>query len=458
MLGFQILSRLLSAVFLIYAASTLEPDVFGVLSFVLVTVELLCTIGDLGITRFGARQLVRKWDSGREVLSAEILALQVLTSFAFAVAGLLLVYFSSISYPKMQLLMLGLLTFFLYSVINTTESLFIASQRLFYSAFFSFLGRLVYVGTGISLLASGHSVVYVMWAFLLGAFIEAGLRVILVTRRITSFSFKFPMSAVWRLLIMTLPFALAGIAGIVALRINVIILEFLRGDAEVGFYNVAFSLLTPMVLLQSVFNLSVFPSLVETYSRNLEDARRSVWRWYRLMALVGIPLSLVVSLLAKSVLDHFTTRYIASASILTILVWTFPISLIAGFDFSVLQVIDKERLAAVGPIISVVAVTALSFILVPLYGGIGAAAAVVIAFLIQEVYLHLKVKDNFTQKLALSLFLGPALGGAAMGLVALLAFAWNIWLVTALAMAAYAAVILLTGAVRPSEIKLLARS
>ncbi|MHB8168332.1 MAG: oligosaccharide flippase family protein [Thermoleophilia bacterium] len=458
MLGFQVLSRFVSAVFLIYAASTLGPEMFGVLSFVLVTVELLCTVGDLGITRYGARQLVRNWDSGKEVLSAEILVLQVLTSLAFTLVGLLLVFVSPVSYPKMQMLMLGLLTFFLYGVINTTESIFVATQRFFYSAFFSFLGRLIYVGAGMALLISGRSVVYVMLAFLLGTLIEAGCRVVLVVRKFTSFSFNFPIVRIWRLLVLTFPFALAGIAGIVALRINVIILEFLKGDAEVGFYNVAFSLLTPIILLTSVLNLISFPGLTEAYHRNSDEVRHSVRRWYRLMALAGIPLAMTASLLVKPVLSHFTVRYISSASILTILVWTLPIALITAIDFNVLQVIDKERVAAIGTVISAVGVAALSFILVPLYAGMGAAAAIVIAFFIEEVFLHLKVRDYLTKKLALSLFLGPAFGGLVMGLVALLALTWNIWLVTALALVAYIAVILLTGTVRPSEIKLLARS
>ena len=130
----------------------------------------------------------------------------------------------------------------------------------------------------------------------------------------------------------------------------------------------------------------------------------------------------------------------------------------AAVDFNILQVIDKERVAAAGPVISVVSVAALCFILIPSFGGKGAVVATLIAFFVQEVYLHLQVRKHFTRKLALSLFLGPVLGGAAMGLIALLAQQWNIWLVTTLGLATYAMVILGSGVVRPSEIKSLARS
>jgi O-antigen/teichoic acid export membrane protein len=44
LLGFRLLSRILSTVFLVFAASRLAPASFGALSFTLVTLELVVTL------------------------------------------------------------------------------------------------------------------------------------------------------------------------------------------------------------------------------------------------------------------------------------------------------------------------------------------------------------------------------------------------------------------------------
>ncbi|HDY69834.1 MAG TPA: hypothetical protein ENH54_02745, partial [Actinobacteria bacterium] len=107
LLGSRLLSRVLFTVFFIYAASLLGPELFGALSFTLVTVELLSSIGDLGITRYAARELVRHWDN-KELLAGEVLFLQGLTSVIISLGGLLVILAWQPQYPKLQMLLLAM--------------------------------------------------------------------------------------------------------------------------------------------------------------------------------------------------------------------------------------------------------------------------------------------------------------------------------------------------------------
>ena len=427
LMGFRLLSRALSLVFLIFAAARLGPELFGVLSFVLVTVELLAGVGDIGITRYGARELVRYWDR-KEVLAGKILALQLITSLPFVLVGIPLLLVYSPTYPKSQLLLLGLLAFYLFSVIGATESVFTATQKFFYSAMFTFLGRLIYITFGMVMLATGGSVVLIMAGYLAAVVVEAVMRVTFVTRRITVFSFSFPLKELGRMLIATIPFAVVGMASIFSYRANLMILEFIKGDAAAGVFNMAFTLFTPFVWITVILSTTTFPGFTEIYIRDRQAARSNGWLWYRLTTLAGIPLALLVTLVATPLLSYFPAGYEDSAVILKILIWSIPLIFINVVDVNILQASDRQREAANGLVLGAIGTIVISFALIPSLGGAGAALAALGSMLIQQVYIHLQVQWHFMKRSVLPLLLRPVLGGAAMGAVDMVLLNVNVWL------------------------------
>jgi len=446
------LSRLLFIVFVIYAASKLGPELFGILSFSLATVELLSAIGDLGLTRYGARELVRNWDK-REVLAGEILFFQVLTSLVFSLGGLIAVLAWQPSYPKLQLLLLGMLAIFFSGLVNTTETIFVASQNFFLSALLTFTGRLIYVGIGFVALAAGASVVIVMVGFLTAMVAEILLRLGMVVGRITHISFNFSARRLWRMLIATFPFAIAAAANIAFLRINVMILELLAGDVAVGVFNVAFTLFTPFVWIPFILSRTMFPGLTDLCQRDPARARLNTWQWWRLMALAGIPAALAVTLLAQPALSYFPAGYEGSAGVLAILIWALPPMLLISLGFNVLQTINRENSAALAQTLGALVVTVSCFILIPFYGIKGAAAATVIAAAFMGTYIYFEVYRHFIGKHMITLFTRPVLAGIVMAGVALSLRSFNAWAATALGLVSYTAVILMTGGIRPSELK-----
>lgn len=453
---FKILSRSLTVIFFIYAASHLSPELFGALSFVLVTVEVLNSTGDLGITRYGARQLVRHWDE-KEIWTGKIMILQVVTSVPFAAIGLAVVIFYQPAYPKMQLLLIGLAAFFLFSLVSTTESVFNASQKFFYSALFTFTGRFIYLMIGIIVLAAGGSVVLVMWGYLAAVVIEVLIRLLFVSYKIAHISFHFPVKSLSQMFFATIPFAVVGITVVLGYRINLIILEFFKGDVAAGIYNIAFTLYMPFTLIAIILSTTTFPFFVELCRKDVNRARAVLWQWYRLFALAGIPVALAVTLAASSVLNLFPSSYRGSSTILIILVWSVPFMLFIRLDINILQAIDQTRAVANGAVFGAVAITVFSFILIPFFGAVGAAIAALIPYVSQVLYFQWKVRNDFLHRFAFPLLLRPVLGGLAMAALGLILFSFNVWLAVATGLLAYLAVIFSTGALRMSEIRAIVR-
>ncbi|GBE57397.1 polysaccharide biosynthesis protein [bacterium BMS3Abin01] len=454
LLGSRLLSRVLFTVFFIYAASLLGPELFGALSFTLVTVELLSSIGDLGITRYAARELVRHWDN-KELLAGEVLFLQGLTSVIISLGGLLVILAWQPQYPKLQMLLLAMAAVLLSAVVNTTEAIFVATHNFLYSALFTFIGRLVYVSIGLIALYQGASVVVVMLGFLIGVIVEATLRLTVVLRRVTTFSFGFSRAQMMRILSAIKPFALTAAANIIFLRANVVILEILSGDAAVGIYNIAFTLFVPFVWLPMILQRTVFPGLTRIYAMDPGKARIHTWQWYRLMALVGIPIAISVGLLAGPVLSLFPAGYEESIPTLMVLMASIPLMLISSVGFNTLQVVDREGSAALASTIAAVTCILSSFILIALFNVIGAALAFLMASTVLTGFLLCLVYNHFLKKSPLRLFIKPLIAGAAMLGAAL--FIWNLstWLAPVVGIVVYTVVVFVIRAVRLTEIKTL---
>lgn len=447
------LSRLIFIAFFIYAASRLGPELFGTLAFTLVTVELLSSIGDLGLTRYGARELVRHWDE-RPVLAGEILAMQILTSLVFSLGGLLLLIALHPQDPKFQLLLLGLVAILLSGLVNTTETIFIAGQRFLYSALLTFIGRLIFVGIGFAALAVGASVIMVMWGFVAAVVIESSLRMLVVIRTVTHFSLNFSAERLWKMFVATLPFAVAAAANVAFLRVNVMILELLEGDVAVGVFSVAFTLFAPFIWIPMIINRALFSGLTEDFANNPDRARYSAWQWYRLMAITGIPVALAITLVADPMLSYFPAGYEGSVRVLQILIWALPLILLISNGINTMQIINRERASARVQMSGALANAVACFALIPLFGINGAAMATVAGAAVIEVQIYIDLHKHFLQrKHAIMLFFRPVVGGLVMTAVALPLFGFNPWLATGAGLLAYAVTIVATGGVRISELK-----
>ncbi len=457
LLGSRLLSRLLFTAFFIYAASRLGPELFGALSFALVTVELLSSIGDLGITRYAARELVRHWDR-KEVLAGEVLFLQALTSIVISLGGVIIIAAYQPQSPKLQLLLLAMVAVLLSALVNTAEAIFVATQKFFFSALFTFIGRLVYVSIGFIALYLGASVVVVMYGFVAGVTVEAVLRFTVVIRRVTTFSFRFTGAQIARILVAIKPFALTAAANIIFLRANVVILEMFEGDAAVGVFNIAFTIFIPFVWLPMILQRTVFPGLTKIYAEDPGKARIHTWQWYRLMALAGIPIAIGVSLLAGPVLSLFPEGYEDSIPTLIILMSSIPFMLFSSVGFNTLQVIDREGSAAHASGAAAAAGIVFGLVLISLLDVIGAALAFLAAAVVLAVYFYHLVYKHFLRKSVLPLIVKPVIAGAVMLVIGLLV--WNIstWLAAVAGLVVYVIAVFVMRAVELKEIKMLLQS
>lgn len=173
---------------------------------------------------------------------------------------------------------------------------------------------------------------------------------------------------------------LSGIAEIIYLRIDIVMLERLRGPVEAGIYSVAARLSEIWYAVPVLIAASLFPAL---WDRRSEPAayQRALQAAFDLLCWLAVALAIAVQWLAVPlVMTLFGAAYVAAAPILKLHIW-------AGVFVFMRAVLSRWLLAedllrfslvthAAGALINV----ALNLVLIPRFGGMGAAVATVISY------------------------------------------------------------------------------
>jgi O-antigen/teichoic acid export membrane protein len=175
--------------------------------------------------------------------------------------------------------------------------------------------------------------------------------------------------------------AIYGLLGALGFRIDVVILQVLKGEYEVGLYSAAFKLVEVMHVLPSSLSLVYFPRFSRAFEAGgIRPTARLLFRLLMVTMVCGILLSITLYATAPQVIrllygDSF------SDSILPLRILVFKIFLMfANLPISyALIAIGQERQATLWAAISAASNILANYLLVPAFGIIGAATASVLA-------------------------------------------------------------------------------
>lgn len=438
----RLFARLASVPFLIYAANSLKPELFGIFTFTLAAVDMLSALGDFGLSRYGAREFVREGEQ-RNRLAGIFLTLQLLASVALTVPAVALVL-ALTGPPKEQVLLLGLAAAFMSSFVFTTDTIFTATRRFGASAVLAVVGRAVYLVAGFLVLALGYSVVAVMTAFLLGMAVESVLRLTYTAVRVTGFSFHFTRDDFWRVIRGAAPFTVSALATLVYFRADTLIMEAIRGDIDVGIYSAAYSFFSFFVWVPIILTRTLLPGMTQLFAEKPQEAERLNWFWYRGVGILGIPVAFTVTMLAGPLIRSLLpASYADSVLTLQVLMWSIPVLMMVSVGFNALVVADHEKPAANTTLTTAAFIVGLDFALIPRYGVIGAAAAMVATTVFWFAQVHWLLRRHLLapgHNLATALDL-PLGGGLFMAGTALLVKGLGVAVALVAGLAVYAAIV-----------------
>lgn len=172
------------------------------------------------------------------------------------------------------------------------------------------------------------------------------------------------------------PLLLSGIVFMVYLRIDQVLLGQLADAHEVGVYAAAVRVAELWFFIPTAIVSSVFPNIVRAKENNENEFYGRLQKLYNLLAFIGYAIAIPGSLLAGVIIKLlFGAPYAAATPMLILLLWSDIFAILAVARNAYLLAMNWTWVLFWLPVAGAISNIALNYLLIPKYGGVGAAAA-----------------------------------------------------------------------------------
>lgn len=368
------------SLFLLYilAARCLGDERFGVFSFALAFVSMFAIINDCGLRYVYVTKVSRERNLAELYLS-NILPLQIcLSALGFLLIFIVINLLSKRPESKIVIYLIAgaeILRF----IKMLCRFVFRAYERFELETLTVCIERITLLAVGTAVLISGYGVIWFAWTFLAVRSSDLIVTFLVLQKTIFRPTFRFNFHLWLRLIKQGLPFALTGLTLLLLLRIDTVMISFIRNDAEVGWYNASYKLIEGILIFPAIFVNSLLPPMSRLY-KDLNLVMSLYQRGVKYILLASIPLTILGFLLADKIIPFlFGEEYLKSIVILRILVWSLTFTFVYNIGGALLAAINKQKVTFYISCIVLFLNIAFNSILIPKMGCIGAAIATVMS-------------------------------------------------------------------------------
>ena len=374
----DIVGKILSLAFVIYAARYLHAEGYGILSFALAFTGMFGILSDIGFYELIVREVARDKQKAGKYIGNVIILKSFLVAIMF---GLLCAAINMMNYPSKTVelvLILGI-------------SIAIDAFSVAFHAIFHAFERMEFISLGkimknAMLLAGVFIIIYgkmglpaFAYLYLIGS-----LFIFAYSFTITAMKFarpKFEMDkrfCKW-LIKEGLPFWASFVFIKIYYDIDKVMLSMMVGDVVVGWYSAAYRLVVTLGFIPTAFIASIYPVTSRLFTSSKESLKFATERAFKYLFMIGVPIGVGITLLSdKIILSIYGEGYAPSIIALQILIWSEVLLFINTTLTNLLNSVNKQ--VVVTKVVGSMAVfnVFMNLLLIPKYNFIGASFATVV--------------------------------------------------------------------------------
>lgn len=193
---------------------------------------------------------------------------------------------------------------------------------------------------------------------------------------ILNFSATPPKFAIREWLLFCYPLFFSDLIMLVLSRITIFILSFFQNSAEVGIYEIVTKVILLVQMPLAISNFIFAPILAQMSAQGdnlkLQSTFKIVTKWIFALSLL---IFLVVTWLAQPILATFGAEFVGGTSTLYVLAIGYLFDVSTGAVGWMLIVNGHSKVHLLNSVVSLILLSSLGFIFVPIYGILGAAIA-----------------------------------------------------------------------------------
>jgi O-antigen/teichoic acid export membrane protein len=452
----QFIGYFLAFFYSIYSARYLGVENFGVLSAALAFAGIFTILTDLGLSTLTVREVARDRSLADKYLGNAVIVKILLSILTFVLIALIGI-FSGYPSEKIYVFYFVTLSLIMNSFVGIFNAIFQAYEKMEYQSVGQIINNvLMFVGI---LMAIGYQLNLVAFAivYFLASTVTLIYTFIICVRRfiLPKIKFDFPF---WRLMLKeAIPIAISGIFALIAFRVDIVMLEIIKGSVAVGWYSAAYRLMEALLFFPSMYTLAIYPLLSKFYVDSRRSLEISYYKSLKYLTIISLPIATATTLLAPQIiLFIYKSSYSESIIALQILIWAIPFIFISYVMGSAIVSVNKQievvRITFMTMIINV----GLNLVLIPSWGFVGAACVTVITEICLFISYFYVVSRNICPASPTKILARPAIATLVMCLFIVLVNT-NLFLEIILAALIYFAVLFLIKGFSEDDINIFKR-
>lgn len=371
----------------VWIARYLGPEQFGLLNFATAIVALLSGVAALGLNGIVVRDLVEKPETAHTTLGTAFVLQGISGLLAFFLA-ITFIYFARPGDESARFMVAVLGFTLVFKSADVVRYWFESQVKSRYVVLVDNAVFLVLVLVRIGLIVGHAPLMAFAWTLLAEATLVAMGLVLLYRRKVGELTnWSASLVRAKSLLVESWPLILGAVASMINMRVSQILLGTMTNDSLVGNYSAAVRISEIWLVIPGILGSSIFPALISAKRRNEAVYRKRILQSSYYMAVVVLPVALIVSLWADPIAHLlYGSRYVTAGSYLAVLIWS-GVPYLVFFVFGQMFYIERLlRMSLYVAIVVIVLNVSLNLLLIPEYGGLGAAVATLVTAVVANVF------------------------------------------------------------------------
>lgn len=397
----QILTKVIGFFYTIFLAKSLGVEDFGLFSVALAYFSIISAFTDFGFNRYLIREVSRDKGNISEILCNVAILRLTLASVFFGIFAVAL-YILDPDKIRVSLILIAALAILPGSIALTFDGIFVALQKLQFSAIALTCASLTNVLFGFYFISQSAGSIGVVDALVISQLVYVlVLFIFLLNHKILPISLV-TIPVLKKALAGSLPYGILAVLGLLYFRIDTVLLSYLKGNFEAGIYGVSYKFLEVVTLIPSAFSLALFPVFARIHESSSPafELKKLYFKSIKIMFGLGLLVFLGYVFILPEIIKMILPKYLTSISAIRILSLSVPFMFIHIPGATVLLSSDKYLkqvlfLSIVTVLFNIIG----NLLFIPNFGFIAASwmtvASEILSFLAFFVLLKIKILDKF---------------------------------------------------------------
>lgn len=379
----------------VWIARYLGPEQFGLLSYALAFVALFTAVANLGLNGIVVRDLVQHPSTAKNTMGTAFV-LSVLGGFCAFCLSLLAISYARPDDELAKFIVVLLSLLMVFKATDVVRYWFESQVQSKYVVWMENSAFLAISTVKIGLIVVEAPLMAFVWAMFVESLIVAvGLLGIYAWRggKLTAWCFRFARAKA--LLKDSWPLILSGLAIMVYMRIDQLMLGQMLEDESVGIYSAAVRISEVWYFIPMAIVASVFPSIIEAKKQNETIYYQRLQKLFDLMVMLSLSLALLMTFLSNwVVILLFGTAYQKAGPVLAVHIWAGAFVFLGVASGNWFLIEGLQRYTFYRTLLGAVVNVGLNLLMIPKFGATGAAYATVISYAIAAMFSDLLQKET----------------------------------------------------------------